>query len=96
MSKRNLLMICLISGSSFLFGCESAPESPQVKRCGLVKAESGGYYLYCSDSKTEEKNYLSIDEAHLQGTVCMSVDDYIDVENYINSLIDAYKKKGLK
>jgi hypothetical protein len=94
MSKKKLLMIFLISGSSFLIGCENLPEAPQVKRCGLVKADGeGNYYLYCADSKTNEKHYLTIEAAHAQGTVCTSVEDYIEIQNYIKKLIEKYNTK---
>ena len=77
MSKRNLLMILLISFSVFLIaGCDDESK-PNAFLCTYVHEES---VLYCKNIRTKETKYVKIQDANKY--VCASPDDYRDLVSW--------------
>jgi hypothetical protein len=79
--KRSLLVISLFS----LVSCLGAvPEFPEIWQCGY---SSKFNKFRCVNSKTGEAKNLKRDDPSMEGSQCLSVNDYRLSERWVDTVI---------
>ena len=77
------LRMSLLITSLSLIACASLPTAPELWQCGYTHKFNK---FRCVNTRTKEKVNLRVDSPIMEGAQCLSLDDYLEAERWIQKV----------